>query len=304
MDILSANDYTTNPARKQNLVALLRKDTKTLGKINVQANAADAQIIDAFENYAAEFINKFQENFDIPRITGGSVKVDAVSGLLIASGPATGGIGYVLGATSLALQFLGSLNVNLYSRLSQSTKQKTGETALDALSDRRMQEAIAKEYDSLPKNQAPAAAGLERGKGSTLDRMGRIRTERSTAEVKDIQTRGMNLDAFKEQLGKIGLALQKDDKRRLYIEVLPTQVKSNLRMMVAPDIAVFDEASQRLYLRDPDNLSNLYINRHDRYYPYETSHGASKESLILISNNRFFSEKGEYQIRAESYSEA
>lgn len=270
----------------------LKADPAMAQKIGLRGPESNEEILIAFEQYVAGTMEKFNENFNLPTVVGGQLKLGVVSGSIIAIGAATGDIPVVIGGTVIwGIQFLGSLKFNIGSQMVIERQQKTSEEEMSTFSDVEKQKQFDAAFASLPKSAA--ASKLFTSGRTTLDVSGQKQTSmgvevKSSGAELPTDNLGKKMAAFNQSLAdqSIDMQLRKGPDNRIEIVLLDSKVASNDKILISPNLVITE--GNRLFLKDPNQLQFLYFNKQTRKYPLETSHSASMETVITISDNRFY----------------
>lgn len=267
----------------------IKGDKALMEKLDIKNDDTPETILANFEIYIAQFTNDFDEHFDLPPVTGGEIKFSVVSGSIMAAGLATGNILVMAGGVFVwGIQLLLSMNFNVGSKFVHEKHQKTSDLEMQKYGDIEKQKQFDSAFSSLPKEGK--AAMYKSGK-LTLDAKGEKRADMvvsgTSAEIGADQF-GKEMDKLNNVLKEknIDLKLVKGPDNRIEIVMLDSKVASNDKILISSGIAVVD--GNRLFLKDPNKIKFLYIDKQARKYPLETSHGATIETVTTISDNRFY----------------
>ncbi|MCC6643146.1 hypothetical protein IT411_00170, partial [Candidatus Peregrinibacteria bacterium] len=266
------------------------KNNKALAeKLDIKSTDSVEVVLQNFEIYLAQFTEEFNEHFNLPAVIAGEIKISVISGAIMAAGLASGSLPVLLGGiVSWGIQILASLKFNVGSKMVHEKHQKTSEVEMKAFGDIEKQKQFDEAFSSLPKT-GEAAKIYKSGKLS-LDAAGEKRASMDvssgSAEVSS-ENFAQKLDKINASLVEKGvdLKLVKAADGRIEIVFLETKTASNEKLMISKDIAVTE--GNRIYLKSPTALKFLYFDRQTRKYPLEISHGATMETVITVSDNRY-----------------
>ncbi len=281
----------SHPQDISKFVSKLKLDTNLAKQLGVDKNSKGTEVLASFEQYIAILIDKFNEDFDLPTILGGEVGINVVSGVIIASGAATGNVPVVLGGVvTWGIQFLASLKFNIGSRMVIERQRRTSEREMGEFHEAQKQKQFDKLFQTFSQQQDSTKVNTS-GETLSLDETGKKRSEfgitSSIAEL-EVNQMGSKIDSLNQALKEkqINFRLVKTPDNRIEIVLLSTSLDVNEKILISPNIAVIE--GSRIFLKDPNNINFLYIDKQTRKYPVETSHGATMESITTISTNRFF----------------
>ena len=272
-----------------NFCQRLKNDAKMKSALALNGQESNEEVLLKFEQYIAVVTEQFIEDFDLPLITGGEVQISVAHGLLFASGAATGNVPLILGSTAAwAVQFLGSLNFNVGARLVSSREQKTSDENISAFTHQDTQKQFDRAFADLPKSAAAKEFFTSGSSTLTTEVEKRTSMEIISVSTETIIEGPSPWNNFNKVLAdkNIPLRLKQNSDKTVEVVLLDSKVGNNERMLISPDLVSVKNG--RLFLRDPNALSHLYFNQQSRVYPLETSHGATIETVITISDNRYY----------------
>lgn len=285
----------SKPAEVTAFCSEIKADPILSQKLGLDPSMSEVEILRRFEEYVADLTNKFNEDFDLPLVVAGEVSVGVVSGAIMASGAITGNVPvFIGGVMSWGIQVLASLQFNIASKMVVGRKRKTSEETMRAFGDSKKQEQFDKMFESFERSEA--VERLYKSGTTTLNEGGTKRTTYGE-EIKvgsesvsgDLSKIKATLGKFNESLVDKGIDLRLDflPDNTIEIKLLKTSLDVNEKILISPDIVVM--RGNRIFLKDPNNIQYLYFDQQNRKYPLETSHGATMERVVTISQNRFFS---------------
>lgn len=298
MDRLKEIYKKGSPANEvQKFCSDLKNDQKMKEAMQLEG-LSDAEILYVFEDYVAMIITQFNEDFKLPLILGGEIKAGVTEGAVIAAGAATGNAPLLIGGVAVwAAQILISLKFNVASRMVLSRSRKTSEETMGNFGELRKQQAFDRAFADLPKSEAATEA--YRSGPSSLDSTGHLRTGKG--EV--ITTSASQAESMNSILGKIadfnlvlaqkGIDIQllaitdNNNNKTIEVKLLDNSLDINEKILIAPGIVTMQ--GKRMFIKDPNSLQYLFIDQQTRKYPLETSHGATMERVVTISQNPYFS---------------
>lgn len=248
----------------------------------------EGNVLLKFEQYIGSIVEDFNEKFDLPLVTGGEISFGVTHGVLLASGAVTGNVPLILGTViGWGVQFLASLNFNVGSRMVMTREQRSSEGNMEAFNDMNTQEQFDKAFTSFRRDTGSqeyytSGRNLNTKEGGIRTEMGKSNS--ANLEINNFETQ---LGAFNETLAakNIPMRIQSNPDKTMEVILLNSQAANNERILFSPDVATV--VNGRIFLKNPNALTNLYFNQQSRVYPLETSHGATIETIITVSNNRF-----------------
>ncbi len=263
-------------------------------ELKLEPNATTEQTIASFKNYVALFIGKFTKDFSLGLISGGEIGLSISEGLLIVSGAVTGNVPVVIGTTSKwAIGLLASLKINIDSRITMGTTQTTSDEKMSAHAESKILDYFNEEFNK-DFDRSTAEKGLEISGKNKNKESGKIRTTESVNGKLTELDAGTNIEKYNEGLKEIGLKLTVTPSKLVEIEFLKSMTDGNIKVIIGPEVAVLQDG--RLFMKDPNSLRNLYFSRQNKPYPFEDRHGAYKDSVILLSTNKFLTENGQFRL--------
>lgn len=280
----------SKPQDISKFVSKLKLDTNLAKQLGIDTNSQETEVLASFEQYIAILIDKFNQNFDLPTIMGGEIGINVVSGVIIASGAVTGNLPIVIGGVvGWGIQFLASLKFNIGSRMVIERQRRTSEREMGEFHEMQKQKQFDKLFQTFQQQDRTQISTS--GETLYLDETGQKRNEfgvTSTIAELEVNQIGSKIDSLNKILieKQINFRLQKTSDNRIEIVLLSTSLDVNEKILISPEIAVVE--GNRVFLKDPNNINYLYIDKQTRKYPVETSHGATMESITTISTNRYF----------------
>ncbi|MGL5830924.1 MAG: hypothetical protein ACRCZE_02125, partial [Candidatus Altimarinota bacterium] len=227
-----------------------------------------------FERYISETRYKFAtDEFDPGVILGGTIGV---------------GMHHIIMPPLWFVDVLGGLKINIGKDVVSNRKRKTNEEDMEGYGELNRRDQLDQAFASMQGTATERSRQIETAGARFLDSKGQIRvSESETTGGVEKQVVGPNLAEYNKELAKAGLKLTQDAQGRIEVSVLPDITEGNTRLLIGPNIAVRENG--KTYLKSPNSLTSLYAHRFDKTYPFEVSHGATKLSVIILSDNRFFS---------------
>lgn len=245
-------------------------------KLDVTPVPDTEKTIMLFKRYVSEITNKFvREDFDPGVILGGTIGV---------------GAHHIIMPPLWFIDVLGGLKINIGKDVFSSRERTVSEDEMDKLGELQQEDARNKHFNELQGSEAERQRQTETAGKRFTDSKGEIRiSESDSLNGLEKQTVGPNLDKYNEVLSKAGLKLEKDAQGRIEIQYIADMTDGNTRLLIGPNVAVREGG--KTYLKSPNSLNSLYAHRFDKLYPFPVSHGATKLSVIILSDNRFYSHK-------------
>ncbi len=290
----------TDETKLDTLAIKIKNSPELQGKLSLPANPKTQDIITAFGDYIAQIIEDFTDNFDLPLITGGKIEPNAALGTITIVGAGTGNVPLAMvsaGAfvADLTVGFLASLNINVRKKItmvrSQTTSDETMDTAAEISRTKQIDEAFANIKKSFPPEVQKKIEELQKqtsiiGGKQNLDTQGKIYTSEASGKLQDVIL-GLGIAEYNKMLKDKGIQLIEQTDHKIKVEFTDLLNKDNVTVYVGEGIASLN--GNEIYIQDPAELSSLYVNKYTRQYPFQTRHGASRETVIMLSNNAYYS---------------
>jgi hypothetical protein len=252
----------------------LKADSRMSQYLNLSETSSTENTIMMFERYISEVRYKFaSEEFDPGVILGGTIGI---------------GMHHIIMPPLWFVDVLGGLKINIGKDVVSNRSRKTSEEDMEGYGELNRRDQLDQAFNSIQGTATERSRQIEKAGKRFLDSKGQIRvSESETTGGVEKQVVGPNLAEYNKELVKAGLKLVQDEKGRIEVQVLPDITEGNTRFLIGPNIAVRENG--KTYLKSPNSLTSLYAHRFDKTYPFEVSHGATKLSVIILSDNRFFS---------------
>jgi hypothetical protein len=252
----------------------LKADKRMSQYLALDAQTDTETTIMFFERYINEVRYKFAtEEFDPGTILGGTIGL---------------GMHHIIMPPLWFVDVLGGLKINIGKDVKSTRKRRTSEKDMDDYGEANRRDQLDKAFEGIQGTTIERKQQIEKAGTRFLDSKGQIRvSESEKSGGVEKQTVGPNLTEYNKELVKAGLKLVQDAQGRIEVQVLPEITEGNTRLLIGPNIAVRENG--KTYLKSPNSLKSLYAHRFDKTYPFEVSHGATKLSVIILSDNRFFS---------------